>query len=199
MTENIVELLCKAIENDADIRIRYQGGSQPGSVRLIRPKSVTGDILWATCLETNNNKSFRIDKIEVLDSDGEYSRSEKYLQGTHIKEPQNLIEALSGKIDMANTENVFLVVEENFAGLFKKFKNGKQTKHPFIQIRYQPETIDYTSIDENGIFREVVKPSIKPWHVDSNLAKNSAAFKNLKAATEKFIYYINEWSEKNKN
>lgn len=46
------------------LRIRYSGGSQPGTSRDIVIQSVADDRVYAVCLQAHESKTFMIDKIE---------------------------------------------------------------------------------------------------------------------------------------
>jgi predicted DNA-binding transcriptional regulator YafY len=51
------------------VKIRYHGGSQPGSVREVVPKSVSNGKLFAICARSNAIRSFFLSKIEIIPCD----------------------------------------------------------------------------------------------------------------------------------
>lgn len=51
------------------VRVRYTGGTQPGSVRDLQPMSVNGETFRALCLSTHAVKTFRFDRCEPVADD----------------------------------------------------------------------------------------------------------------------------------
>ena len=47
----------------------YDGGSQPGRYRRIRPNVVTADLVWATCQVTGKVRQFRVALLTLVDAD----------------------------------------------------------------------------------------------------------------------------------
>jgi len=65
------QILQDAIGTGEVIKIRYHGGSQPGAVREIVPRKIDGEYLKAICLNNEELRAFRIDKIEIASEDEE--------------------------------------------------------------------------------------------------------------------------------
>jgi hypothetical protein len=63
------QLLQKAIQYGEIIRIRYNGGHQPGAVREILPKSILSNHLMAICVVSDSFKCFIVEKIEIVPAD----------------------------------------------------------------------------------------------------------------------------------
>jgi len=64
----VLETMSKAMEHRDVVGIRYNGGSNPGAYREIRPLRMTKTgKLQAKCLLTNAVKFFVIDNIELAD------------------------------------------------------------------------------------------------------------------------------------
>lgn len=59
----------RAIQYGEVLRIRYHGGSQPGTIREIAPTSLKNGLMRATCVLSNSPKNFRIEKVEILQID----------------------------------------------------------------------------------------------------------------------------------
>lgn len=66
INEEKINILQKAIETGEIIKIKYHGGSQPGSIREIAPNKFDGKMIYAFCYTSNATKSFSIDKIEIV-------------------------------------------------------------------------------------------------------------------------------------
>lgn len=60
-------VLQEAITTGEVLRIRYEGGSQPGAERDISPISLKEGKVRARCYSSNAVKLFVIDKITILD------------------------------------------------------------------------------------------------------------------------------------
>jgi len=69
----VLDLLEDTVGTGEVIKIRYNGGSQPGTVREIIPSEIDGykDILYAYSLESSSLLSFRISKIEIANENDE--------------------------------------------------------------------------------------------------------------------------------
>ncbi len=59
--------LQSAVGTGEIIRVRYHGGSVPGTVRDVQPLAVDSDYLKALCLASSAFKTFRLDKVELVD------------------------------------------------------------------------------------------------------------------------------------
>jgi hypothetical protein len=66
-----VDKLQKAIEGNKVVKIIYHAGSRSGTMREIIPRSITGYKLLAHCVTSGLEKTFFIDKVEVIDDDNQ--------------------------------------------------------------------------------------------------------------------------------
>lgn len=62
----ILEALLKAVERDESLRVRYFGGSSPGSERELMPISIKDGKVRARCLSSGETKTFLIEKMELV-------------------------------------------------------------------------------------------------------------------------------------
>ena len=62
----IKQVLSEAIGTGEILTIIYNGGSQPGAQRQISPIKISGPIVVARCLSSDEIKKFSIPKIEIL-------------------------------------------------------------------------------------------------------------------------------------
>jgi hypothetical protein len=69
--EDKIKILQDAIGTGEVVKIRYHGGSQPGTVREIVPKKIDSEYLEAYCVSRSENRTFRIDKIKIASEDEE--------------------------------------------------------------------------------------------------------------------------------
>lgn len=68
-SDSIEAQILRAIPYGEILRIRYHGGSQPGSIREIVPKSLKKGLVKAVCVTSNAFKSFRLEKMEIVPID----------------------------------------------------------------------------------------------------------------------------------
>lgn len=60
--------LQEAIDDGEELKVIYQGGSQPGSLREIAPISLKNGKVSARCFTSNAVKSFLLEKISIVDA-----------------------------------------------------------------------------------------------------------------------------------
>jgi|GEM_PF-6072620 len=65
----VVEILEQAIQKKEPIKIKYHGGSHPGTVREIMPVGFSKNKVRARCLITDQFKMFNLEKIELISCD----------------------------------------------------------------------------------------------------------------------------------
>ncbi|MFO7875462.1 MAG: hypothetical protein R6U55_02625 [Desulfovermiculus sp.] len=65
------EQISMAIDTGEVLRIQYHGGSQPGAIREIAPKSLKNGKVRAYCYSSESTKSFLLNKIEVVSNEHE--------------------------------------------------------------------------------------------------------------------------------
>jgi hypothetical protein len=65
--KNVDELIAPSIETREVLIVRYNVGSQPGTIREIVPIEIIGIKLQAKCLTSKSTKSFVIEKLEIPD------------------------------------------------------------------------------------------------------------------------------------
>jgi len=79
VNENLEEFFDKLIKSNGknSVKIRYNAGSKPGSVREIIPHRInkTSGILYAHCIESQKNKSYYLNYVEVVGKN-KFTRSE---------------------------------------------------------------------------------------------------------------------------
>lgn len=183
---SIIDILKNAIENRSSIKIKYNGGSKPGSSREIVPNKMDNDKLIARCLTTKSNKSFFINKIEIPEENTPVNYDDYIVSENTIIDINKLykisidtLEGLGWKINYIENESI---------GLYKYYKNGNVMKHPTILIEYSEYIRSEIWIDV--ITMEAVEPkkSSKPWLVYVK-NKNTRSFSNFNNAA---IYFLEQ-------
>lgn len=176
---NILPEIEKAITTKLSLKIIYNGGSHPGTIRSIIPTKITDDKLIALCEESGQNKSFILSKI-VLPAD---------------KTPQ-----YADFDSMSDEEKLFLIYEQNKLKwekigwdvecgkdeilLFRRFKNGKRYKCPTYGIKYEPIShySSYMNDDFEYIEGDFTSVNEKPWRVIGG-----REYKDCSKAISKFL------------
>ena len=68
----MIDKIKKTIEGSERLKVIYLGGSSPGTMREIIPRSIRDNKLIAYCLASDLDKTFFLDKIQII---------EEYAQG----------------------------------------------------------------------------------------------------------------------
>lgn len=181
----IKELLLAAIDSGEVVRIKYNGGSQPGSIRDIYPISVVRDDVVARCLATGAGKQFKLSKME-LSQPGDCV----YIPGKKAVGPASLREALESHRNDIEGRGWIFAINDCDAGVYRRFKNGKPRKQCEISISYREFSCGNMEFDESGNLVDIITPSTRPWHVSS--PTQSTSFKSLIAAVDRFLLKIDE-------
>jgi len=125
------EILKEAIGTGEVIKIKYNGGSQPGAIREITVKRISNGKLHAYCITSKTVKSFDIDKTEIVSDDLSVSYESEAQNPTDF---QHIIDICKKE----KWENLGWKIEsaDDFIALYKKMKNGTYPKYPYIIISY---------------------------------------------------------------
>jgi hypothetical protein len=186
-----IEILENTIMQGLNLEIQYNGGSQPGTYRRIKPLDIKNDNLYAKCLICNEAKYFKIDKIYIC-RDGEYNKSNEYQLGakpfSKYKDILNIYEKTHEEFEKLGWITYY---ENNSLGLYLTFKNGNRKKKPDVFISYMEYLI---GINEDG--SEFKNKNDRPYLV---FAKNEYCFglKYIDKAADKFIEYAKRMAPNN--
>lgn len=144
----ILDYLQRMIEGGEELNIIYHGGSNPGTMRIIIPRSIEADTLKAVDTKYNRVKSFSIKKIEILDENNEILKLdfvEDQIERISDLTIEQIYDAYKDTLEGFGWQ-VFLgnSVDDNlnnitFISLHDSFKNGKQKSSPSVCI-YKSES-----------------------------------------------------------
>ncbi len=153
LTQKIEE----AIGAGVVLRIRYFGGSSPGSEREISPISLSGEKVRARCLLKNVVKTFDLTKMELVVS-GEESVLAK---NQTIVDPifSTLQEIFESRRSYFEDLGWTIMLEENKLSLHRTFKNGRLIKTPDVALNFEEFSPDMIIREEN------INPRARPWVV----------------------------------
>tara|TARA_B100000686_G_scaffold339583_1_gene413897 strand:+ start:198 stop:875 length:678 start_codon:yes stop_codon:yes gene_type:complete len=222
MPASIEKKIQAIIESGETIKIIYQGGSQPGSPREIAPHSIKGSIVIADCITTGKTKTFKLEKIELVEGTTEkvdYSiersnlkpaRENKYKSiDMFLEEKRTFLENLGWTIKVENSSTKLEAKKEvgyetmidHFESLclHSKFKNGKLRKTSDVSLCFYELTWDMDwgdiEIDESNHKKGrfiSLKNRVRPWRVDGKDKGEGKTYTHLGEATKIFLEYAKE-------
>jgi hypothetical protein len=181
--DRLQQLLAAAIGTGEVIRIVYHGGSRPGSVRDVRPLSVTPEALRAQDIASGLDRTFLLEKIEITDAP----------VTAPGRGPQTIEEAIGPKIPELQALGWHLEQTPAMITVHKSFKIGrKPRKKVHVSIWFEEYTgiivvgEDGDDADGDPIAREETWKSRAPYHVSSDSLR-TRSFANLWKAAALFI------------
>jgi predicted DNA-binding transcriptional regulator YafY len=132
-----IQILKKAIGTGEAIKIRYNGGSQPGTVREIVPKRimVNENKLRAYCLTAKIEKSLFLNKIEIVEKEAKinYKLNPTLTFNEPKKKWEEIWNANKHKFENANVRFEF---KNDSIMLYEKNKKGEEQINPTVTVRY---------------------------------------------------------------
>lgn len=207
---NLKEYMQKTLGSGEVLTVIYNGGSNPGGVRMLIPKKIDGDNTMAVDLASNRVKKFRIDKMKLVFGSEDVTDYVAEASTADI-EPENIREAVTPYLSTLKKKGWHVCVEDNAIGLFRKHKDDTPLKEPDVYmlfIEYSEKKADsgepgfdsdphYWStrnrefIDETALFQRQ-----RPLYVKSNHSRETAhAFKSFLNATSYFMKLAQEAAE----
>lgn len=183
------ERLKEAIGTGEILKVIYQGGSQPGSLREISPISIKDGKVRARCFSSNAVKLFVLEKIEIVESEGE-READKWQPGlkptAHYQSIRTLLEE---KRDFLASLGWYIENDSASLSLHRRFKNGKPLKGSDVSLDYEEYTCDLVAGD-GEVHEENRRKRQRPWTVRGK-NKNTRTFGSLDKAAEVFL----EWAK----
>ncbi len=158
----IIDALMEAIENGKPLRVRYFGGSSPGSERELQPLSLKDGKVRARCLSSGDTKTFIVEKMELA------------LEGI----PSALAVTISPSVAVFSSVDEFMahqaitlqklgwVVQSDgeSISLHRTFKNGKLIQTPDVALQFIPVASD-SIFDGENFYEANVRDRSRPWVV----------------------------------
>jgi hypothetical protein len=186
----ILKALLKAVENDESLRVRYFGGSSPGSERELMPLSIRDGKVRARCLSSGETKTFLIEKMEPV-VDGVPSTL-----AASFPTPEPVyasIEEFLNHQTAALQEMGWVVKHEaDFVTLHRTFKNGKLIKTPDVRFQYQELIFDLV-FDGDQVIEANHRKRSRPWSVGGK-KQTSRAFGDFGKAQRAFMELARSFS-----
>ncbi len=186
----MLERFSAAIGTGEILRIVYDGGSSPGSVRDILALAVLADgKVRAKCLTTGQAKVFILEKMRLRED-----ANETYVPGA-LKMPRyaSLSDVFADVSPGIKTLGWHIQLEDGDDGgqclsvhrVTKKA--GKPLKGSFASLTYSPIQWDAVVTPDGGYERANVRPSVRPYAVRSKSASSTPTFRELDNAVERFL------------
>ncbi len=185
------ERLRKAVKDSEVLKIVYNGGSQPGTMREIAPISIKNGKIWAHCFMSNAVKLFIIEKITVLQKETDtiefkWNPPDVKLV-THYESIRDILEK---KKDTLTDFGWHVESNDICISLHRRFKNGKPIKGSDVSLHYE-EFICGLAFGLDGELHEGnMQKRKRPWSV-AGKTKDTRSYGTLDKATVVFL----EWAE----
>lgn len=181
----ILDALLTAIENGESLRVRYFGGSSPGSEREIMPLTVKDGKVRAICLTSNVTKTFDIEKMEAA-IDGTPSTLANI-----IPKPEAVFASVD---DFLNNQSSVLAnwgwsVQRvgDSVNLHRFLKNGKLIKTPDVELQFEATTFDLI-FDGEQMIEANHRERSRPWIVRAK-KQNTKTFGDFGKAQLTFLEF----------
>ncbi|OGU21637.1 MAG: hypothetical protein A2580_17370 [Hydrogenophilales bacterium RIFOXYD1_FULL_62_11] len=180
----ILEALLKAVESDESLRVRYFGGSSPGSERELMPLSIKDGKVRARCLSSGETKTFFIEKMEPV-IDGVPSTL-----AASFPTPESVyasVEEFLNHKTAALQEMGWVVKHEGeFVTLHRTFKNGK-IRTSDVSLQYEEMTFDLI-FDGDQVIEANHRKRSRPWIVGGK-KQTTKTFGDFGKAQQAFLAF----------
>ncbi|MBN9602670.1 MAG: hypothetical protein J0G33_07045 [Afipia felis] len=186
----MLERFSAAIGTGEILRIVYDGGSSPGSVRDILALAILPDgKVRAKCLTTGQAKTFILEKMRLREN-----AEETYVPGA-LKLPHYAslsdvfadmspgIKALGWHIQLEDGDDGSQCLSAHRVTK----KTGKPLKGSFASLTYSRIQWDSIVTPDGRFERANVRPSVRPYAVRSKFANSTPTFKELDNAVVRFL------------
>lgn len=186
MTEELIEILRAATRSGEVVSVRYDGGSQPGTVRGICPRDVSDETIRALDVATGAIKEFRLDKLRLADS---YADQRQYdpNRPSVIDSVRDIGLAIADRKRELEALGWHLQADSASVALLREFKNGKLRKTPDIRLSFREFVVESTYDLRINDFIETSRLSKRPFRLDVRDAEQAHAFERLSVAIEELF------------
>lgn len=178
--------LQEATSSGVVLKVKYHGGSQPGSIRDIAPISIKSGKVRARCYTSNAVKTFSIDKIEILEGNAGqkeaiWDKSKENSVGyVSLEQVQN------EKLSELESLGWHVEYSDSSLSLHRRFKNGNPLKSSDVSIVFEEFDYDYVTDEDGEIRKENERKRIRPWVVRTK-NKDTVTYGKLDKAVALFL------------
>jgi hypothetical protein len=136
--------ILEAIATGEILKVRYFGGSTPGVDREIHPMSMSGEKVMARCLESDELKTFLLEKLEETDGNTPSVMAAKF------PSPPTTFPTLREFTDFHLTflKGLGWIVRLEASGLnlHRTYGGGKVYVGPEVSLTFNPNCPDYSAV-----------------------------------------------------
>ncbi len=181
----ILDDLLKAIENGEPLRVRYFGGSSPGSERELQPLSVKDGKVRALCTLSGETKTFVVEKMELV-IEGVASALAATLPPPVSLYPT--VDEFAANHAASFQEQGWVVLHEGQSlSLHRTFKNGKLIQNPDVALQFEAVTHDLV-FDGEQVLEANHRDRSRPWIVRAK-NQNTKTFGDFGKAQVAFLEF----------
>ena len=181
----ILDDLLKAIENGEPLRVRYFGGSSPGSERELQPLSVKDGKVRALCTLSGETKTFVVEKMELV-IDGVASALAATLPAPVPLYP-TVEEFVANQSTLFQELGWATLHEGQALSLHRMFKNGKLIQSPDVALQFEAVTHDLV-FDGERVLEANHRERSRPWIVRAK-NQNTKTFGDFGKAQVTFLEF----------
>ena len=188
----ILDDLLKAIENGEPLRVRYFGGSSPGSERELQPLSVKDGKVRALCTLSGETKTFVVEKMELV-IDGVASALAATLPAPVPLYP-TVEEFVANQSTLFQELGWAILHEGQALSLHRTFKNGKLIQSPDVALQFEAVTHDLV-FDGERVLEANHRERSRPWIVRAK-NQNTKTFGDFGKAQVTFLEFAKSLAPK---
>lgn len=188
----ILDDLLKAIENGDPLRVRYFGGSSPGSERELQPLSVKDGKVRALCTLSGETKTFVVEKMELV-IDGVASALAATLPAPVPLYP-TVEEFVANQSTLFQELGWAILHEGQALSLHRTFKNGKLIQSPDVALQFEAVTHDLV-FDGEQLLEANHRERSRPWIIRAK-NQNTKTFGDFGKAQVTFLDFAKSLAPK---
>lgn len=156
----ILDELNKAIESGTPLRVRYFGGSSPGSERELQPLSVKDGKVRAVCALSGSTKTFDVEKMELVVDGVASARAEPVPVPVSV---YATVDEFAASYNASFQQQGWGIRHEGQSlSLHRVFKNGKVIQNPDVALTFEDVAHDLV-FDGEQIVEANHRARSRPW------------------------------------
>lgn len=184
------ERVRQAIATGEILRVIYNAGSQPGSLREISPISVKDGKVTARCFASNAVKSFVLTKMVVVEDDAQASAATWQVDLPRAVSYSTIGELLNSQKDFLVDLGWHIRFGKDEISLHRKFKTGKPLKGSDVSLNYEEQAYDLVADKDGNVKQANFRKRQRPWIVRGK-NQPTKTYSHLDQASEVFL----EWAK----
>lgn len=183
MDNDARDRLAAAVSTGEIIRVVYNRGSQPGTVREIAPIAVSDDEVRARDVAAGIDKSFKLAYLELI---GPQTTAPAYDPAGPADDTRTIQAAVEPHLMALRALGWHVELTEHRVSLHRFFKNGKPRKGHDVTMGFDEFTVDMFDEGDGQGLQTVTRPSKRPYNVSST-SLPTQTFVRLSSALPRFL------------